>query len=298
MNTGIELRHLRHFVALAEELHFGRAARRCHISQPPFSVSIRQLEGALSVTLVERSSKEVRLTAAGRAYYEEALKVLRQVEQAATSADRAARGLNGTLMVGFFASMLFKGLSGAVRRFELEYPGVELKLLELSTAEQIPALLGRRIHYGFVHGAALPQALQSEPLVQEPFVLCLPADHEFATARRIELARLADEPFVIFSREFSPVYYDHVIAVCVSAGFHPRIRHEVRYWLTVLACVSRGLGVSIVPRSLSRAQLPGLAFVPIKTGIQSSVRGAWLAGTDPDPARVAWHRVVRRELAA
>jgi len=292
-NTNIELRHLRHFIALAEELHFGRAARRCNISQPPFSVSIRQLEKVLAMPLVERSTKEVRLTAAGRAYYEEALTVMQQLHRAGDAAARAAQGLGGTLHVGFFASMLYKGLDSAVKVFEAEHPDVELKLLELSTAEQIPALLRQRIQYGFVHSATLPAGIRSAELVREPFAVCLPAAHVLATAERVDLAQLAGEPFIIFSREFSSAYYDTVIALCVAAGFHPRIRYESRYWLTVLACVSREFGAAVVPSSLARAELTGISIRPIvDNSILSVVRGMWLQKDRDDPVVMAWHRAV------
>ncbi len=308
MTTAIELRHLRHFIALAQELHFGRAAQRCHISQPPFSVSIRQLEQALGFALVERSTHEVRLTAAGAAYYEEALKVVSQFERAHATAARVHQGMQGTLEVGFFASMLHRGLDRAVQVFGQSHPDVDLRLVELSTADQIPALQRHRIRYGFVHSTALPATVMSEELLCEPFVLCLPAAHPMAraapkTGRRraqaVDLARFKDEPFVLFSRTFSPAYYDHVVSLCLSAGFHPRVRHEARHWLTVLACVSKGLGITLVPRSLVRSRYPDLCFADLQASpVASIVRGAWLASEADDPALRAWHAVVRRHITA
>lgn len=297
MTTGIELRHLRHFIALAEELHFGRAARRCHISQPPFSVSIRQLEESLGFPLVERSTHEVRLTPAGRAYYEEALKVATQFDRAHEAARRVSEGLRGSLDVGFFASMLYRGLDKAAHAYMQRHPDVAFRLVELSTADQVPALQRRRIHYGFVHGADLPPDLRSEEVLREPFVLCVPGTHALARRKRVAVKDVAGEPFVLFSRTFSPTYFDQVVSICVAAGFHPVIRHEARHWLTVLALVSKGMGVTLVPRSLATFGLSTLAFVEIdESPVRSFVRGVWLESEAGNPIVKAWHAVVREQV--
>ncbi|CAM3846374.1 LysR family transcriptional regulator [Bordetella tumulicola] len=297
MTTGIELRHFRHFVALAEELHFGRAARRCNISQPPFSVSIRQLEQQLGFALVERSSHDVRLTAAGTAFYQEACKALSQVRQAADVATRVHGGLDGVLRVGFFASMLYRGLDRAVDRFRAEFPAVALQLLELSTSDQIPALLGRQIHYGFVHSTKLPTEIAARELLSEPFLLCLPLKHPASSEQIQKLSDFRDEPFVLFSRAFSPSYYDQVVARCLAAGFHPDIQHHVRHWLTVVACVSKGMGVTLVPRALANAKLPDVRFATIEDStVESVVHGAWLHAENDSAILSAWHRVVGQEI--
>jgi|JI10StandDraft_1071094.scaffolds.fasta_scaffold08565_10 DNA-binding transcriptional LysR family regulator len=297
MNSAIELRHLRHFIALAEELHFGRAARRCNISQPPFSVSIRQLEESLGFPLVERSTHEVRLTAAGSAYYEEALKVLTQFDRAEVAAIRVNQGLKGSLDIGFFGSMLYHGLDEAANLFCAEHPDVGLRLVELSTSDQIPALLRHRIQYAFVHSASFPESVMSEELLREPFVLCMPSTHRAAGQPNVRLADFAQESFVLFSRVFSPTYYDQVVSICVGAGFHPEIRHEARHWLTVLALVSKGMGVTLVPRGLASYKLATLAFAEIEPSpVRSLVRGAWLASEAAEPALMAWHQAVLRTV--
>ncbi|WP_459614715.1 LysR family transcriptional regulator [Bordetella sp. 2513F-2] len=296
MSAGIELRHLRNFIALAEELHFGRAAARCHVSQPPFSVSIRQLEHHLGFALVERTAGGVRLTPAGAAYYEEANKVLAQVGHAEHVARRVESGLQGVVRVGFFASMLYRRLDAAVQRFAAHNPEVELQLVELSTADQIPALLRKQIHYGFIHGNVLPAGLMAESLTREPFVLCVPQGHA-ARAEVAELAGFAEESFVLFSRAFSPIYYDQVVSVCLAAGFYPKIRHEARHWLTVLACVARGMGVTLVPHSLTRVNLPGIRFIRIpRHSVESVVSGVWLDENADDPALLAWRSAVHHEI--
>lgn len=297
MANAIELRHLRHFVALAEELHFGRAAKRCNISQPPFSVSIQQLERELGFALVERSSHAVRLTAAGAAFYEEAGKALSQVNYASDVAERVNGGLQGVLKIGFFASMLNRGLDRAISRFEAAFPGVEVQLAELNTAEQIPALQRHEIQYGFLHTESLPTGLASQELLREPFVLCCPATHSQARNRRLRLADMRDEPFIFFARAFSPAYYDRVVSLCVEAGFHPNIRYETRHWLTVISCVSKGMGISIVPRSLARAGFADLHFVEIGSSpIHSIVRGAWLMSDEDNAILRNWRTVAAREV--
>jgi DNA-binding transcriptional LysR family regulator len=293
MNQAIELRHLRHFVALAEEQHFGRAARRCNISQPPFSVSIQQLEQALGFALVERSPQGVRLTAAGAAYYNEAQKALAQVEQATHVAARVYGGMEGVLKVGFLASMLPRGMDRAVRRFLHEYPEVELQLVELSSAEQIQALQRRQVHYAFVHSNVLPSSFCNEVLLRERFMLCLPDDFPGADRPDLRLLDIKNEHFVLFGRNYSPTYYDQVISICVEAGFHPDVRHEARHWLTVMSCVARGLGITLVPVGLSRAGVPGLRFLDVvQSPIISVVRGAWLEEDGDNRLLALWRQVV------
>lgn len=296
MSLGIELRHLRNFIALAEELHFGRAAARCHITQPPFSVSIRQLESLLGYELVQRNSHEVRLTPAGSAYYHEANKVIAQLDYAQRLADRVNKGLQGVVRVGFFASMLYRKLDVAMSCFSERYPDVELQLVELNTADQIPALLRNQIDYGFVHSEAFPQEIDSCVLMKEPFVLCLPADHPEIEGQ-VSLTEFRDTPFILFSRTFSPVYYDQVVSLCLAEGFHPEIKHEARHWLTVIACVAKGLGVTLIPESMIKGNFAGVKFKPIsRKGVESIVRGAWRRANEPDAALLAWREVVSETI--
>ncbi len=298
MTNAIELRHLRHFMALAEELHFGRAAKRCNISQPPFSVSIQQLEAELGFALVERSSHGVRLTTAGAAFYEETGKALSQMKYACDVAERVNGGLEGVLKIGFFASMLHRGLDRAVAQFEASFPGVEVQLVELNTAEQIPALARHEIQYGFLHSESLPAEIESHELQREPFVLCLPASHPKAQRRKLKLQDVQNESFIFFARAYSPAYHDQVISLCVEAGFQPRIRYEARHWLTVISCVSKGMGISLVPRSLAHAGFPNLRFAEIgRSPIQSILRGGWLKSNADNAILAKWRVAVEREIA-
>jgi DNA-binding transcriptional LysR family regulator len=227
----MELRHLRYFVALAEELHFGRAARRLAISQPPLSVAIRQLEASVGAQLFERNSKAVRLTAAGQALQSSARALLRDAEDAAMQARHVAQGSAGRLRIGFVGAMLYRGLPQALTRFQAAHPAVRVTLAELNSGEQTAELLHDRMDVGFVHTRRVPAELQSRLLVSEPFVACLPVEHRLANKRRVSLVSLREESFVLFSRSASPDYHARILAICADAGFLPEVRQEVRHWL-------------------------------------------------------------------
>ncbi|MFP5406484.1 MAG: LysR substrate-binding domain-containing protein [Gammaproteobacteria bacterium] len=272
----MELRHLRHFTVLAEELHFGRAARRLAISQPPLSSSIRQLEEDLGARLFERSSKHVCLTAAGAAFLVEARHILGQAADARALVARIAAGMTGRLQVGFVASMLYRGLPERLDRFQRDHPGIEVVLRELNSGEQIEALRAGRLDAGFVHAPAVPAELDGVEYLAEPFVCCLPEGHPQAGRRHVDLKALAAEPFVVFARDVSPAYYDRIAALCVDAGFTLAPRHEVRHWLTVVALVAAGMGIALVPAALGRAGMAGVRYVPLRNReIRSVTRLLW-----------------------
>ena len=272
----MELRHLRHFVVLAEELHFGRAAQRLSISQPPLSFSIRRLEEDLGVRLFERSSRQVRLTAAGAAFLVESRRILGQAEDARALVGRIAAGLSGRLQLGFVASMLYRGLPELLARFQREHPGIEVALRELNSGEQVEALRAGRLDAGFIHAPTMPAGLDGIAWLTEPFVCCLPQGHPQAKRRRADLAALAGEPLVLFAREASPEYHDRIVSLCADSGFTPQRRHEVRHWLTVLGFVAAGMGVALVPASLARTGMAGVRFVALgNQRVQSVTRMVW-----------------------
>lgn len=251
----MKLRHLRYFVVLAEELHFGRAAKRLGISQPPLSQQIRALELSLKARLFERTNRRVELTAAGSALLVEARATLDQAERAANIVDQAQRGEIGELKVGFAPSAPLIGpFTATVVAFRNASPGIRLVLNEQVTTEQIDALLERRLHIGFIRGPAtpdLPEALAAVEIYREPLAVFMHADHRLAKLERaVPLKALAKEPFVFFPRNSGTSLYDQVFAYCRKAGFTPRIEQEARGNATILGLVSVGLGVSILPASL------------------------------------------------
>ncbi|KQP12471.1 LysR family transcriptional regulator [Pseudorhodoferax sp. Leaf267] len=274
----MELRHLRYFSVLADELHFGHAAQRLAISQPPLSVAIRQLEDAVGARLFERNSKGVRLTPAGQALRASARRLLRQAEEAALEARDVAAGSAGRLRIGFVGAMLYRGMPQALRAFQARHAGVRISLMELNSAEQITDLLHDRLDLGFMHTARLPGDLQARLLLSESFVACLPQGHALAAGKRLAPATLRDEPFVLFSRAASPDYHERILAICAQAGFLPEVRHEVRHWLAVVSMVAQGLGVGLVPQAMQRCALQGVVFRPLAgVAAQSEAYGVWRA---------------------
>ena len=260
----MDLRRLRYFVAVAEELHFGRAARRLSISQPPLSLSIRQLEEQLGAKLLERDSKRVALTPAGEAFLQDARHLLAEFGEAKELALRVASGSTGRLRVGFSGSMLYRGLPEAVKAYRSAFAQVELTLVELNSSEQIESLARDRLELGFVNGPRIPDGLDGLRVAEEPFVACLPVGHRCAGSARLDLRALADDPFVLFARSASPLYYEHVIALCIASGFRPRVQFEARHWLSVAGLVAKRMGVAVVPEAISASGMRGVKFVPLK----------------------------------
>jgi DNA-binding transcriptional LysR family regulator len=303
----MELRHLRYFVVLAEELHFTRAAKRLGISQPPLSQQIRALELSLKASLFERTNRRVELTAAGRALLVEARATLYQAERAATIVGQAQRGEIGELKVGFAPSApLISPFTATIVAFRNASPGIRLVLNEQVTTEQIDALLERRLHIGFIRSPFtpdLPEALAAVELYREPLAVFMRADHRLARRERsVALKALADEGFVFFPRDSGTSLYDQVFALCRKAGFTPRIDQEARGNATILGLVAVGLGVSILPASLRGIAVAGVACRAISpAGPPTSV---WLIHRrhDQSPSSEAFvalataNRMVRRPM--
>lgn len=266
----MDLKQLRYFVAVAEELHFGRAAQRLFISQPALSFDIRKFEEQLGVQLLARTNKSVTLTNAGQVLLDEARKLLQQAAEVKRVTLRSAHGLAGRLRVGFVSSMLYRGLPRAVDRFEADHPAVEIVLKEMNTGEQIQAIQRHQIDLGCAYWGSFPAEVISAPIFSEPFVCCLPAGHALSRRKHLDLSALAQEPFILFPRTVSPHYHDLIIALCVDAGFSPVIRHEARLWQTVVTMVGFGMGVALVPKTLKHAGDARVSFVPLAGGGKES----------------------------
>ncbi|OGA96092.1 MAG: LysR family transcriptional regulator [Burkholderiales bacterium RIFCSPHIGHO2_12_FULL_61_11] len=261
----MEFRHLRYFLVLAEELHFGRAARRLSISQPPLSLNIQQLEASVGARLFTRSSKQVALTAAGLAFVPAARALLEQAAKAASLARDVGQGMAGSLTIGFAGTMLYSGLPKILERFQAQHPLLRLMLKELSSSEQLIELAHDRLDLGFVHTTRVPPELSQTLVASQPFVCCLPSSHALARKRSLALRLLQGEPFAVVSRSVSPDYHERILAICGEAGFYPEIRYELRHWLSVVSLVSQGMGVALVPAALRQSAMAGTAFVPLDT---------------------------------
>ena len=259
----MEFRHLRYFLVLAEELHFGRAARRLSISQPPLSLNIQQLEASIGARLFTRSSKQVALTAAGLAFVPAARALLDQAAQASSHARDVGQGMAGSLSIGFAGTMLYNGLPTILEQFQAQHPLLRLMLKELSSSEQLIELAHDRLDIGFVHTTRAPAELSQILVSSQAFVGCLPAGHALARQRSLSLVALQGEPFAVVSRAVSPDYHERILAICTEAGFYPEIRYELRHWLSVVSLVSQGMGVALVPAALRQSAMAGAAFVPL-----------------------------------
>jgi LysR family transcriptional regulator, benzoate and cis,cis-muconate-responsive activator of ben and cat genes len=260
----MELRHLRYFLAVADELHFGRAAARLHIAQPPLSRQIQQLEEELGFALFTRTARRVRLTDAGRAFHAEARSIVARVGEATEAARRVARGEAGALAVGFVASATYALLPRLYRRFRERHPGVALTLAELSTAEQVEALRAGHIQVGLARPPVGDDTLAVEPLDEEPLVVALPARHRLAAERDVPLRALAAEPFVLFPRRPRPGWIDFVLGACAAAGFRPIVAQEVLELSTTVTLVAAGIGVTLVPASAQALRLAGVTYRPLR----------------------------------
>jgi DNA-binding transcriptional LysR family regulator len=262
----MQMRHLECFLAVAEELHFTRAAQRLHLSQPPLSRHIRELEQELGVTLFERTRRSVALTDAGRAYEQRVHSILAQLEQAREEARRIQRGELGTLTIGFVGALTYEFLPGLLRRYRARMPKVHLALRDLVPAEQIEALATGRIAVGFA--GILPDDCGPEVahrvLRRERMVAAMPDGHALAGRKAVALAELADEPWVLLERKVSPTYDRFIRRLCAAVGFAPRVEHEAARAQAMLGLVGVGLGVTIVPETIARLPSPRVAFRPLR----------------------------------
>lgn len=273
----IELRHLRYFVAVAEELHFGRAAQRLHISQPPLSMQIRALEESLGVQLLERTQRRVALTQAGSAFLGEARQILARTEQATLLARRASRGEVGNLAVGFVSTADYNVLPPLLREFRQRVPAVHLALHESTTDRQLADLIDGRIDVGFVLPPVEDARLVYRTIHRETLVVALPARHPLARQRgKLRLAALAESPFILFPRPLAPSLYDAVVSYCSSAGFSPHIEQEAVQMQTIVSLVSAEIGVALIPASLRHLGRTGVVYkAPVEPSPFTEIGLAW-----------------------
>jgi DNA-binding transcriptional LysR family regulator len=270
----MELRHLRYFITVAEELHFGRAAQRLHIQQPPLSRQIQLLEAELGFPLFERSRRRVELTPAGHALLGRARQVFDVLDAAIHDARSASEGESGRLVVGYPSSLAYSGLTELLRAFRTRFPGVELSLRELSPGEQIDALKAGSLDVGFVRSAVDDPALGAELVRRESLMVVLPDDHRLVAQRIIPLEALKHEPFVMFPRARGPAFFDQLMGLCHGAGFTPNIVQEAPQ-LDIISMVAAGFGVSIMPSSMRNFRRPGLSFRAIVGAPQVELSIVW-----------------------
>lgn len=254
---------LKSFVAVAEELHFGRAAKKRHIAQPALSRHVQRLEGELGANLFDRDRRNVALTEAGRIYLGEARAILERVEGARRRVERARRGEVGEISFGYEAATLYNVFPDVVRLYRERYPDVSLYLHEMVTEDQISALAEGRLDVGLIHPEFTPKDLESEIVFREPVVAALPDTHPLAGEARVEVADLAADPFILFPRRFGPAKYDRMIGLCAAAGFAPNIVQEAESKQGMVGLVAAGIGVALLPASVSSLRRGGVVYAEI-----------------------------------
>ncbi len=263
----MELRHLRYFIAVAEELNFTRAAERLHIGQPPLSHAIQVLEADVGAQLFERTKRWVRMTEAGRLFLDDARRILALAEDAADTARRAGRGEAGELRIGFtFSTPLTPLFASVINRYRQQYPAVSLKLHEMATGPQLEALEQRTLDLGFVRpveGPA-PANIALSLLREDALVAVLPAASPLARKQSISIAQLKDLPFVMYPPGAGTGIYPQIFKLCRAAGFVPRIGEIAGEASTIIGLVAAGCGVSVLPASFDRIRMDGVKYRSIE----------------------------------
>jgi DNA-binding transcriptional LysR family regulator len=264
-----DLRQLRYFVAVAEELSFTRAALRLHLSQPPLSQQIQSLEQDLGVRLLERTKRHVALTEPGRVFLEQARQILAKVDEARSEVTAAAAGYSGQLRLAYTVSVSFHpALPQALLRYGQIAPNVRLKLSEMYTEPQFAALLAGEIDIGFVRNEPVhaqdARDLQFSVIDREPLLLALPAGHPLASRSSLHLAEVAGDAFVSQPRELASTLYDRLVKLATTAGFQPTIAQHAQQINGLLALVAAGLGLALVPASMRTVQLAGVSYVSLE----------------------------------
>ena len=249
----IDLRHLRYFLAVAEELHFGHAAQRLHMAQPPLSQQIRRLEEEIGHPLFLRSSRSVKLTPAGKAFIERARRTLSKIDADLEAVRSVARGEVGVLKVGFVGSAMLTRLPAILDKYRRLYSRVQLHLNEFHTSQLIEALREGSADVALARDAGTAEDLHVEPAFVEPFVAIVPKRHPLATLKTVPMVRLRDEQFVFFPRSAGSDAWENAIK---TLGFHPNVVQEAPQWLTIVRLVGAGLGVSIAPASVQQLVTP------------------------------------------
>jgi DNA-binding transcriptional LysR family regulator len=264
----MELRHLRSYVAVAERLHFRRAAETLHLSQPALSSQIRLLEAEVGVKLLERSTHHVVLTPGGRRFLARARQLLRDADDAVQAARRESAGEVGEIVLGFVPSLTYHRLPLLLRAFRRQMPKIELRLLEMDTVQQIEALAKHRIDLGFI-GLGLTREADELHLAQvddERLVAVMAEDHPILVKRRrkeLKLSELAQTPLYLAARETAPLYNPWIFVLCQQAGFQPNVALEAGQPATAISYAAAGMGVTILPAQYGRICPPGVCYIPL-----------------------------------
>ncbi len=264
MSYNIEMRHLRYFYVLAEELHFGKAAARLFISQPALSKQIKLLESVIGVALLYRSNKSVSLTRAGKYLKDKSGSLITQLDGAIAQIHSIDRGLEGMLKIGFLGSAMQNVLPMQLKTMNDLYPGITISLDEMSNNKQIEGLKTRQIDIAYIRKSVVPKEIEIVPVFSETFSLVLPENHWIADDNFTDVSQLKNEKFILFERSYSEEYYDAVISIFADQGFIPGITHRSVHATTIFRLVENEIGVSIIPTSLSAGYNLHVRFIELK----------------------------------
>jgi len=278
----VDLRHLRYFVCVAEERNIGRAALRLHISQPPLTRQIQQLEEQLGVQLFRRTHRGVELTDAGRVFYDDARNILGMTERAIERSSKAAQGLLGRVDLAIFGSGIFGVIPRLIRAFRESHPEVSIFLHNMVKDEQIDALHGRRITLAFNRLMRPIDGLVSETLLTEPLYVALPSDSPLVAHTAVTLQELEQVPLVLYPTGSRPSFIDRVHELCRSCGFAPLVAQEVGDVVHAVALVATGFSVTLVPQSATAMALPGISYRPLHHPSQPRVDLCCIYRADDD----------------
>ena len=275
-----ELRQLRYFIAVAETLHFGRAAERLHITQPPLSRQIAELEAELGTPLLQRNSRSVQLTAAGRSFYQHAREVLAALDLAMRTARAVGKGETGELCIGFTMVAAWSLLPRLLGQYRQRFPQVAVKLEEIVPRDLEQALTSGRVDIGISFPAASGSRLHYRRLQDEPLCVVLPAGHPLAACATLDITQLANEDFISFPASTAPALHAAIHGHCRAHGFTPRVRLETHLQQTIVNLVAEGLGIALVPDAMRRMQLPGAVFRPLQDAPRIEQGVFWSGGND------------------
>ncbi|MFI2563406.1 LysR substrate-binding domain-containing protein [Paenarthrobacter sp. NPDC018779] len=278
----MELRQLRYFLVVADELHFGRAAERLHITQPPLTVAIRRLESELGVQLFDRTTRRVTLTVAGESFRSRIQGAVSELDDAAGDLPMVAAGHSGRIRVGFVSSASYTTIPQAIRLFRERRPRVELVLSPLTSGEQIEQLLDGGLDLGLVRDPGEVPGLGLEPVSAEDLVVVLPETHPLTAHPEIAAQQLEGEPMILFPYRLMPGFVARVLRLFDPGGSSPQVVQQAIHQETVLGLVAAGIGLSILPESVQRFQMPGVVTRPISGRPQTALYAA--RGTNASPA--------------
>ncbi len=286
MDRDVELRHLRYFVAVAEELHFGRAAERLHLSQPPLSQQIRKLEEMLGYALLVRTSRSVALTSAGAAYLERARRTLHMVQRDLEETRRIGEGGVGSLHVGFVGSAILTTLPRVFSAYRARFPGVQLHLHESFTTQVAEGLETGSLDVGVLRDGDDSEVTTRAELFTEPYVAVLPVTHGCAGQKSVSPGMLRGEPLVYYPRSAGTRAFEKPLTMFEEHGFRPQIVQEASHWLSILRLVGAGLGISVAPACVRRIATDEVVCVPLRgTKVMSAVELAWKTGDERPSVR-------------